>query len=191
MESTAIQYCTYLGDICGTLGDWKDWTSISGTITAIGIGLIGIVKVFYEIPRLHAQKQKEIDERERAATLKRTEFFLGQHRRLFDTPDLFEVLCLIDSIEMEKLASPEMWDKKRKFLTFFEEMALLVNNNMIDADVADYMFSYYASTAWNNEHFREGIDPSAEHWGLLFDYIKESELRRRAASCPVPQKLRL
>ncbi|WP_143131775.1 hypothetical protein [Paraburkholderia aspalathi] len=173
------------------MSDWKDWVSIAGTISALGIGIVGLVKVFYEIPRLRAQKQKEIDERDRASLLKRTEFFLGQHRRLFDTPDLFEVLCLIDSVEMDKLALPGMWDKKRKLLTFFEEMALLVNNQMIDADVADYMFSYYVTTAWSNDYFREGIDPSEEHWGLLFDYMKQAERRRGAASCPAPEKMKL
>ena len=185
------EYCTIVGGICAPLADWKDWTSIAGTIATILIGAIGLGKVFLEISRLRAQKQKEIDERDRAALLKRTEFFLGQHRRLFDTPDLFEILCLIDGVDAHKLANNNMWDKKRKFLTFFEEMALLVNNKMLDEHVADYMFSYYAKTAWENEFFREGIDPSAEHWGLLFDYITRSESRRNSFSCPIPKDLKL
>ncbi|AOI56108.1 hypothetical protein WI26_00020 [Burkholderia diffusa] len=92
---------------------------------------------------------------------------------------------------MEKLALPEMWDKKRKLLAFFEEMALLVSNKMIDANVADYMFSYYVKTAWNNEYFREGIDPAEEHWGLLFNYMKEAELRRKAVPSPAPHNMKL
>ncbi|WP_066736655.1 hypothetical protein [Cupriavidus sp. D384] len=191
MNVSPQEYCTFIGGVCATLADWKDWTAIAGTVATIIIGVIGLGKVLLEISRLQAQKQKEIDERDRAALLKRTEFFLSQHRRLFDTPDLFEVLCLIDGVDSHKLAENNMWDKKRKFLTFFEEMALLANNKMLDEHVADYMFSYYAKTAWESDSFREGIDPSAEHWGLLFDYLKQAESRRNSSTCPAPRNLKL
>lgn len=191
MSASIPLYCTLIGGFCAPLADWKDWTSIAGTIATIIIGMIGLRKVFLEMSRLHDQKQKEIEDRDRAALLKRTEFFLGQHRRLFDTPDIYEILCLIDGVEAHKLANNDMWDKKRKFLTFFEEMALLANNNMIDTHVADYMFGYYAKTAWENEFFREGIDPGPEHWGLLFDFLKQSESRRSSSTCPAPRNLRL
>lgn len=187
----STQSCYYLFNYCATLSEWKDWFGIIGTIAATLIGAIGLVKLFYEISRMHSQKEREAKEIERAERLKRTEFFLGQHRRLFDTPDLFEILCLIDSPHAEKLREQEMWDKKRKFLTFFEEMALLVNNDLLDPHVADYMFAYYAKTAWSNEHFREGIDPSPEHWGLLFAYIESSNSRRSSSNHPTPTALRL
>ena len=70
-----------------------------------------------------------------SAKLKRTEFFLDQHRRLFDDAALYSVLCLIDADKAE-LAKEEMWHAKRKFLTFIEEIALLVCSEQINRDVA-------------------------------------------------------
>ncbi len=63
-----------------------------------------------------------------------------------------------------------MWDKKRKFLTFFEEIALLVESKQIQPDVAYYMFGYYARCAREGTNFAEGIDVSTAHWGLFFKF---------------------
>lgn len=85
---------------------------------------------------------------------------------------------LIDDDNAE-LAKPEMWDKKRKFMTFLEEIALLVRSEQIDREVAFYMFGYYATCVKKglNEggNFTIGIDTSPEHWGLLFGFTADSE----------------
>lgn len=128
--------------------------------------------------RLNEQREKDITDKEISAKLDRTEFFLDQHRRLFDNPELYEILCLIDDDD-EKLKQPAMWDKKRKFLTFLEEIALLVRSNQIKEDVAFYMFGYYAIRVkeglGEGKNFSVGIDTSAAHWGLFFKFAADAE----------------
>lgn len=113
-----------------------------------------------------------------AAGLKRTEFFLSQHRRLYDDADLYAVLCLIDGDEIG-LTDPGMADKKRKFLTFYEEIALLVKSGQIEKPVAFYMFGHYAICARNGKNFRVGIDLSPRHWGLFYKFVSAAESYRR------------
>ena len=123
-------------------------------------------KIIVELRRL-------TEDRQISASLKRTEFFLNQHRRLFDDPILYEVLCLLDTDD-ESLKDEIMWDKKRKLLTFFEEIALLVRSGQIHEEVAFYMFGYYAGRARKGQNFCVGIDLAPEHWGLFYWFVEES-----------------
>lgn len=173
------------------MADWAIHWNAAGTIAAILFGLVGLRKIVVELRRISAQTQAEIaqrkhqiEESERSQKLKRTEFFLSQHRRLFDTPDLFDVLSLLDD-DAELLAEPEMWDKKRKLLTFFEEIALLVKSQQVDRRVAYYMFGYYVDRAIHGDNFAMGIHPSPEHWGLLYEFAEHaSEYRRMHPNGP-------
>ncbi|WDG51469.1 MULTISPECIES: hypothetical protein [Pseudomonas] len=143
-------------------------------MTAIIIGAVGLYKIYQELRRLDEQRSKDIQDKDTAARLKRTEFFLTQHRRLFDDKDLFEVLCLIDSDHPE-LADISIWDKKRKLMAFFEEIALLVKSKQINEDVAFYMFGYYTLCARYGKNFNEGIDISKEYWALFFEFSEKAE----------------
>src|ERR1700756_3544082 len=61
--------------------------------------------------------------------------------------ELFAVLSILDGDPISLATTPGMADKKRKFLTFLEEIALLVRADQIEAEVAYYMFGYYTVTA--------------------------------------------
>jgi len=106
---------------------------------------------------------------------------LSQHRRLFDNPELFEILCLIDNDD-PKLAQEEMADKKRKFLTFIEEIALLVKSNQINKDVALYMFGHYTLCVTHGENFKKDIDFNPNNFGLLIEFSKDAESYRESNS---------
>ncbi len=153
------------------------WQAIAAIATVL-VGTYGVIKIRHELKRLNEQRAKEIADAEVTAKLKRTEFFLDQHRRLFDNEDLFKILCLIDD-DSSELAKPEMWDQNRKFLAFLEEIALLVRSNQIDKDVAYYMFGYYAICAKTGldvgNNLAEGIITTPEHWGLLFDFASDAQ----------------
>lgn len=149
--------------------EWSVYWQAIGVCAAIIFGAFGLYKIYHELVRLNEQRKKEADDKETSAFLKRTEFFLSQHRRLFDDKDLYEVLCLIDA-DAPQLANEEMWDKKRKLLVFFEEIALLVRSGQIREDVSYYMFGYYASCVRKGENFAVGIDPSREHWALFYEF---------------------
>jgi hypothetical protein len=168
------------------MADWGVYWTAIGTIAATIFGAFGLYKILVELQRANEQRQTEIEQRsaqiaemDRNERLKRTEFFLSQHRRLFDDPDLYEVLGLIDGDD-EKLANPVMWDKKRKFLTFFEEIALLVRSDQLDKQVAFYMFGYYANCVIEKPNFSEGIETSRANWGLLYEFSEQAEAFRIA-----------
>lgn len=150
------------------------WQALSVIATAI-VGGVGIYKIYHELNRLTEQRNSEQTSKDNADKLKRTEFFLAQHRRLFDDKDLYEILCLIDS-DSPALASHALWDKKRKFLTFIEEIALLVRSKQINHEVAYYMFGYYACCAMYGYHFNIGLIISPEHWGLFYEFTQSAEI---------------
>jgi hypothetical protein len=94
------------------MSEWMAFWQIAGIVVALIGGAAGVIKIHADLKQLSKQRNKEIQDREIAAKLKRTEFFLSQHRRLFDDEDLYEVLCLLDNDD-EKLAEKPMWDKNR------------------------------------------------------------------------------
>jgi hypothetical protein len=156
------------------MSEWKDFWQNVGIAVSIIIGVIGASKVIVELRRFREQREKEVADHIAGHKLKRTEFFLDQHRRLFDNDDLYEVLCFLDG-DLPQLADPAMWDKKRKFLTFIEEIALLVKSGYINPRAAYYMFGYYAQCAHEGRHFRVGIAMTAEHWALFFRFVENSK----------------
>ena len=172
-ENPPSIFCSSLIGQCNLMSEWGVmWQAASVVITAV-VGAFGIYKIWKELKRLNEQREKEAADKATAALLKRVEFFLAQHRRLFDNAELYEVLCLVDA-DHEKLADPKMADKKRKFATFIEEIALLVNTHQINKEVAYYMFGYYAGAARFGTNFAADFDFTAEHWGLLFKFADEA-----------------
>ena len=167
-------YCFPFTDYCMLMTEWAIYWQALGAIATVIFGLFGLYKIFQELRRLNEQRAKDQTDKETAAKLKRTEFFLDQHRRLFDDKELYSVLCLIDE-DSPELTQRDMWDKKRKFLTFLEEMALLVRSDQINRDVAFYMFGYYAICVRHGKNFAVGINPSEEHWGLFYRFAAEAE----------------
>lgn len=149
------------------------WQIFAIILTSV-VGIIGVIKVYSELQRIKDQRAKESAAIELAAKLKRTEFFLSQHRRLFDDQKLFEVLCLLDSDDW-KLAERSMWDSNRKFLTFIEEIELLVSAGQINSDVAQYMFGYYACCARNGPNFNAGINSRESYWRLFNRFCDSHE----------------
>lgn len=82
-------YCVYFTGVCMSLSEWKDVATIVGIYVAVPGGLFAAFKTWQEI-------RKGWQQREREEKLKRIDFTLAQHRRLFDDPVLYSVLCLID-----------------------------------------------------------------------------------------------
>lgn len=149
------------------MADWGVYWQAASVVCAIIVAVFGVIKIVKEL-------KKFSDDREMASTLKRTEFFLSQHRRLFDNDKLYEVLSFIDGDE-EQLSSVEMADKKRMFLTFLEEIALLVKSGQIKPEVAYYMFGYYANCVVGKPNFGKNINSDREHWAILYDFAEKAK----------------
>lgn len=164
-------YCTKITipyiDNCLTMAEWGvNWQAIGVVVTLITMAGAGW-KVWTELTALRAQRSKD-------SLLKRTEFFLTQHRLLFDDPVLYEVLQHIDGDGSELTEMP-MWDKKRKFLTFIEEISFLATSDLINSSVAYYMFGYYAISAKNGKNFMVGINADKIHWQVFYEFCEKAE----------------
>ncbi|TDQ73650.1 hypothetical protein [Paraburkholderia silvatlantica] len=168
-----VRYCPIHSQICLSMQEWGVFWQALGVIAAVVFGTVGLFKIYHELRRLNEQRDKEIQDKETAARLKRTEFFLSLHRRLFDDKDLYSVLKLTDGDD-PKLRDEEMWDAKRKLLVFFEELALLIRSSQIDKDVALYMFGYYSLCVRHGENFMFGIDAQREYWALFYEFSDEA-----------------
>ena len=163
-------YCLLIyTSACYSISDWNSIAAIFATYTAVPGILFAAYKTWSEIKKNRLEHEAENQQRDREHLLKRIEFTLAQHRRLFDDPVLYNVLSLIDSDD-SMLSETTMWDPKRKLLTFFEEIALLVNSKQINDEVAYYMFGYYAKCARDGPNFKVGIDLEVKYWGLFFNF---------------------
>ena len=163
-----------LAGLCLSLGDWKEIASALGTLVAIPGVLFAAYKALQEIKRSRDQKASELEQRRLEHQLKRVEFTLSQHRRLFDDSTLSSVLRILDG-DSVKLRDPNMWEPKRKFLTFFEEIALLIKSGYITKEVAYYMFGYYAVCAHRGVNFKYGIAYEPEYWNLFMQFAEDAE----------------
>ena len=157
------------------MAEWGTYWQAINTVLAVIVGAVGLYKIYHELKRLADQRNNELESKLTSAKLKRIEFFLNQHRRLFDNPELYSVLCLIDD-DSKKLTEPGMADKKRKFLTFLEEIALLVRSEQVEPNVAYYMFGYYAICVLTGTNFADGIDTSKKYWGLLYEFAANAKV---------------
>lgn len=160
---------------CYSLSEWGEiWQSV-GVFASIIIGGLGLYKIYIELKDLNRQRERQLQDDENTAKLTRTEFFLSQHRRLFDDVELYKILSLIDSDDV-RLRKETLWDSKRKLLTFFEEIALLVYSEQLNKEVAFYMFGHYVRCVVYGKNFAVGIEPSREHWGLLYRFFDDAEI---------------
>ena len=191
-----------------TLSDWKDAASIAGTVVAVPGVLFAAYKTWREVQRIGeqrsidnekrtrevaltgAQREAELEQRAQEHQLRRSEFTLAQHRRLFDDPDLKLVLLYLDG-DQAPLATADLVQAKRKFLTFCEELILLRNSGYISRDVALYMFGYYAFAAHSGRNFKWGIEYDEANWGLFMSFAEEAGSYLEAEAPPDNSKLRL
>lgn len=170
-------------DECMAMSEWGViWQAIAVLVAAVA-AIGSIWKVSREIKKLRLQREED-------AALKRTEFFLAQHRRLFDDTDLASVLALLDGDET-LLADFSFWERKRKFLTFIEEIEWLIRSGKINSTSAYYMFGYYAICARDGLMFNVGIDTAAVHWALFNSFCRDAQifLAKHPSGPPADAKL--
>jgi len=155
---------------CMQMTEWAViWQALAVILAVLGAGFGG-VKFFKELKLLREQREEE-------ASLKRTEFFLAQHRRLFDDQELASVLKHLDGDD-DILAEEDFWERKRKFLTFIEEIQFLIASKKLNPDSCYYMFGYYALCAKDGKNFNAGIDGSLTHWRVFHIFCDKSATYR-------------
>lgn len=162
-------YCpTFWPDLCMPLSFWSlIWQAI-GIVASLLLAIFGIYKIYIEISKIRHDKDNQ-------KKLEQTKFFLEQHRRLYDDPTLFEILSLIDAGDTSSLKEVSIIDKKRKFLTFLEEISILHYQDLVDREISFYMFGYYAKTTKHCKDFWEHFDTNEKHWRIFYNFVSDYE----------------
>jgi hypothetical protein len=134
-----------------TLEQTKDLSTVIGAVVAA----FTLAKALFEYIRQNAAK--------------RAEFFITMRARLKENETFRN---LLDQIEHD---DPNLggidFKEKRDLLGFFEEIALMLNSGIVRADVAHYMFGYYAIRCWESEHFWQGVNRESQYWSAFADFV--------------------
>jgi len=110
---------------------------------------VGLVMGYFEYLRQGRQRRAE------------KYFELVREFAKFDT--LLDLLRT-DSPALKKL---KPWQRER-FLSFYEDLALLINSNLIQEHLAFYTFGYWLDVAWNSKNFWEDQKNREDaYWFLL------------------------
>ena len=109
----------------------------------------------------------------RQGAQKRAEHFLEMRKRLKDN-QTFKHICDLLEGDNPELLNVSFKDK-RDLLGFFEEVALMMNSNLIRREVAHYMFGYYAIRCWQSENFWSNVARNSMYWKLFRDFAIEME----------------
>jgi hypothetical protein len=115
-------------------------------------------------------------------TQKRADLFLQMRERFHS----FRDICVLLDHKNEERPSDELrqlpFERKRAFIGFFEEIALMTKSGLIKPDVAHYMFGYYAIRCWESDSFWNpgGPNRQASYWRVFFAFVtkmKQEEQR--------------
>lgn len=134
---------------------WKNWAIIVG-------GIVGFATFLFALLEYVRQGRQH-----------RAENFVGMRRRFLETPQYREILDLLDS-EDPKLCETSV-QEKRNFVGFLEEVALMVNSQLIRREVAHYMFGYYVLLTARSEYFWAGLDRDSLYWSVFRTFAKDME----------------
>ena len=116
---------------------------------------------------------KAILEYRRQNSTKRFEIFQGMNAR-FDESKFMEVRELLDD-DSPNLAAFD-YTTKHNFLGFFEEISISVNSRVMNAEVAFYMFGYYAIRCWESDNFWLGdkmLVKNSPYWRLFAHFVEQ------------------
>lgn len=110
---------------------------------------------------------------------KRAEIFLKKQGEYFGNKSFSEIRGLLekDDPQLQDIG----FEEKRAYLTFFEEIAVLKNSQLVNGDLAYYMFGYYAIKCLESENFWPNINKQDIFWNVFFHFATEMQTRLRTS----------
>ncbi len=142
---------------------WKDIFTILGVLVAAG--------TFYMGYRGFKQQVRQ----------KRYEYIKGVRDKA-SKDEKFQNIAGLLELDHESLKEVSLRDKL-DFLSFYEEVALMVNSGFVTKEVAHYLFAKYLLLCWDHsEKFWEpvaigdqlrGVDRDSKHWSFLEDFVED------------------
>lgn len=143
------------------LAQAKDLATIIGVVAAVATLLKGLW------------------EYSRSTVLRRIEYFTNLKDR-FLKDAAFATLTELLETDDPKLRTIPARDKWR-YLSFFEEVAVLLRARLIRDELACYMFGYYALLCDRSRSFWCDSFPKNEfYWLLFFDFVKRMQAVERS-----------
>ena len=96
--------------------------------------------------------------------------------------DLVDLTTQDDTREVAETELAELpLHEKRRYVGFFEDVALTLYSGLVSTEIADYMFGYYARACWDSRAFWSGeMGNKAHPYWMLFavfcrDMTKQQE----------------
>lgn len=77
--------------------------------------------------------------------------------------------------ECETKLSNLSYQRKIEFIGYYEKIALLVQSNVIEKNLAFYFFAYYAIRCWQSNAFWKDLNRNGAYWRLFANYAQEME----------------
>jgi hypothetical protein len=146
-----------------SLQDAKDFATIVG----VAVALATLIKALIEYHR--------------SLVLRRVEHFAKLRDEFLKDESLARITELLErnDARLSEVSTREKW----RYLSFFEQVALLVRARLIREELAGYMFGYYALLCDRSESFWSVSFPkNRAYWPLFFDFVehmrKVEELKR-------------
>lgn len=134
--------------------------TIIAFITAI-IAIITIIKGYFEYKLQNKQKRME---------------FYEKYRKQLKEEERFKRIITGLDTDSEDLKNIPRIDKYY-FLGFYEDIAILIKNNLIKPNIAHYMFGYYAIRCLDSKNFWNDINRQSIYWSLFNEFAEEMKRR--------------
>jgi len=110
----------------------------------------------------------------RQGTQKRAEYFITM-RDKFKKNENFQKICKL-LVNKDKGIMNVCSANKIDFVSFFEEIALMMNTSLISERIVHYMFGFYAIECLDNEDFWENMKGNARkespYWRLFREFVE-------------------
>ncbi|MBX3111855.1 MAG: hypothetical protein KF857_07585 [Fimbriimonadaceae bacterium] len=129
------------------LGTVKDVSIVVAGVVAF-VGFVGGIAEYW-------RRNREI----------RAEHFIAMRRRFLETPAYKEILDQI--VSGDPALGQRSIQERRNFIGFLEEIGLMIDSRLIQAQVAYYMFGHYVRLADGSEHLWTDLDKGGEYWAVF------------------------
>jgi NDP-sugar pyrophosphorylase family protein len=148
--------------------------AIAITGTSI-VAIITLIKGYLEYKLTSTQKRSEFYER------------LGTKLETDETLKLIIHYLETNDTEIRNLARFERY----KFLRFYEDIALIMNSDLIKPEIAHYMFSYYAVKCFDSDDFWHDIERNSIYWRVFNEFVeKMKKMENQNLTIPQNEKIK-
>jgi hypothetical protein len=126
---------------------------------------------------------KGFREYQKQGSQKRTDLFLEMRRRYHEFDDICANLESKFDPGSNEYIRKLSFARKRAFIGFYEELALMTQSGLINWQVAHYMFGYYAIKCFDSEIFwdreQNGLNSGDHYWRLFGAFVKRAKIEEK------------